>query len=594
MFAETCPVKPSLIHTNAVLNVCARAMDVDAMLGVAAKLPVRGRGAPDNFTFSTILNAVRTAAWQNSLDLSLEEKVRSRQQATDQGRRIWGEVANRWRHGDLVMDEQLVCAVGRLLLVGYHKRDYDDVLALVEQTMGIPRQAVRIENEKDEMKSSSRDRYQQPIRKIAEPKTIDSTREEESTELQPASGEVENEKGGEEDISGKEFDALDDTQKIIHARPGCNTLSMVLDACIRLYAFRPAQDYWGLLTDPKGKFNICPDVENYHMYLRLLRAQRASRLCAEMLEEMRYRMADGTKLLQPKTFRIALSTCVRDSKNPKVLAHASRLVRIMQDTLDTPDVKALETYLDTMGAWPRPWKSMMEVLRTCTTSVQNLRSFVSYGEEIARQDWQRQNEEDLIRLVRKLVGAYDTAIAQGRGAMNQEEMGFCLEQRNTLSSWVTRMIQMGRGNRSGKDKRGHDEAEEVYDDVGRSVDEGVGSEQSSESVHDDGSRNRNGRWSSSKSRGNNAPGTDRPIRSDDAATNQEKRKPFLGTTYRPSIIHEQRQLASVGKGENVEEERSYRPSDSFRRPTREGGMRKRLDRAREILREKDLLEDEKW
>ena len=156
---------------------------------------------------------------------------------------------------------------------------------------------------------------------------------------------------------------------------------------------------------------------------------------------------------------------------------------------------------------------------------------------------------------------------------------------------------MGRGKGLGKDKRGHDEAEED-DDEGRSVDEGVGSEQSSGSVHDDGSLNRNGRWSSTKSRGN-APGTDRPIRSDDAASNQEKRKPFLGTTYRPSIIHEQRQLASLRKGEKEEEEeeeeeRSYRPSDSFRRPTRDGGMRKRLNRAREILRENDFLEDEKW
>lgn len=583
MFAETCPVKPSIIHTNAVLNVCARAMDVDAMLGVAAKLPARGKGAPDNFTFTTILQAIRTAAWKNSIDLSLEEKVASRQQATDQGRRIWAEVTNRWRHGDIAMDEQMVCAVGRLLLVGYKHRDYDDVLSLVEQTMGIPRQGPRIEIEKDEM-MPSRDRYEQQTKLIAEPKPIDRAREE-STGLQPAS-RVESE--GEEDISGKEFDVLDTTQKTKHAIPGCNTLSMVIDACIRLYAFRPAQDYWGLLTDPEGKFNICPDIDNYHMYLRLLRAQRASRLCVEMLAEMRYEMADGKRFLLPKTFRVALSACVRDGKNPRVLIHATRLVEIMQDTLDTPDVKALDMFLCVLGSQARPWSFMIAALRTCTTCVQNLRSFVSYGEEIARQDWQRENEEDLIQLVKKLVGQFDLAMAPGQGAMDQRNKQFCLMQRNTMSGWVTRMIQMGRGKGSAKDKRGN---EVEGDDEGRSLDEGIGGEESSESVHDDGGPDRDGRWRSAKSRGN-APGTDRPITPDDAASDQEKRKPFIGTTYRPSVIHDQRQLAGLGK--RGEKKKLYQASNSFRRPTQEGGMKKRLNRAREMLRKKDFLEDEKW
>ena len=58
MHADNSPVKPSLIHTNAILNVCAFTNDIDSMLGIAAKLPTKGRDAPDCLTFTIILNAI--------------------------------------------------------------------------------------------------------------------------------------------------------------------------------------------------------------------------------------------------------------------------------------------------------------------------------------------------------------------------------------------------------------------------------------------------------------------------------------------------------------------------------------------------------
>lgn len=73
MFADNCPVKPNIIHTNAVLKVCALARDMDALWGVAAKLPTKGFGAPDNLTYTTILNAIRTVAWHSDPDLKNEE-----------------------------------------------------------------------------------------------------------------------------------------------------------------------------------------------------------------------------------------------------------------------------------------------------------------------------------------------------------------------------------------------------------------------------------------------------------------------------------------------------------------------------------------
>src|SRR5450432_2553925 len=62
MFASNSPVKPNTIHTNAALKVCARAQDMDALFGIAAKLQRKGLRAANNLTFTTILNALRRNA----------------------------------------------------------------------------------------------------------------------------------------------------------------------------------------------------------------------------------------------------------------------------------------------------------------------------------------------------------------------------------------------------------------------------------------------------------------------------------------------------------------------------------------------------
>ncbi|KAI4144395.1 MAG: hypothetical protein L6R39_004203, partial [Caloplaca ligustica] len=147
MFADNCPVKPNIIHTNTVLKVCALAKDMDALWGIAAKLPTRGPGASNNLTFTIILNAIRNIAWHNDKDLpdeTLEEKGLRRQRAVMQGRRMWEEIIPRWRAGDMWIDEELVCAMGRLLLLGSTEKDYRDVLALADQVMAIPRQERRV------------------------------------------------------------------------------------------------------------------------------------------------------------------------------------------------------------------------------------------------------------------------------------------------------------------------------------------------------------------------------------------------------------------------------------------------------------------
>ena len=212
---------------------------------------------------------------------------------------------------------------------------------------------------------------------------------------------------------------------------------MVLDACIRLRAIPAAQDYWGLLTDPDGPHKITPDSENYHMYLRLLRVQRASKLALELVRDMRRGPFGSEPIeLEPKTFRIALSACVRDAKNPNVLETADALARMMIDVLPHADVKCLELYLHVAMSRAHDWMALMSVLRGSVLGLRNLRSLHLFAKsgEISKCE----ARSDMVSLGRKLVSAFDITIANSNGLMSEQDLSHCTEQRDTLTRWITR------------------------------------------------------------------------------------------------------------------------------------------------------------
>lgn len=555
MSAENCPVKPSIIHTNAVLNVCARFMNVDAMLGVAAKLPTRGAKAPNKVSFTTIINAIRTVMIKKGPTLSDDDKWESQQTAISQGRSIWGEVRDRWQNRDIEVDEEMVCAMGRLLLHGSTARDWDDVLSLVEQTMGIPRQVPRREKENGGGMSNQSNRHEQATKSTSEPEPLESDgwTGEESKELRgPQLSSRMAESDEKEDVSGNEFDPVD-PQKIKYITPGHNTFSMVMDACIALKNFRAAQDYWGLLSDPSGEYGITPDAENYHVYLRLLRVKRASKLSVEMLEELCYNPPGGIKVLQRKTFRIAMSTCIRDVNNPNVLAHANKMARIMLDSLEQADIRALGMYLS-LALTDRhlQWESLMEVLRGCEIGVRNLRSFLAYGEEKNTKSWKDDREEEAIQFVTKLARAFQTALSLGKGQMSFEEDRFCKVQGHRMSEWALRMRKMERGRTRQKDQHGNDEGErgnEEENDRGRSSDAVNKANDSTEDI-DAVTRGKQGqdgqsRWAifRNNQRSNMVEKTD-DVSTENPPSSEAKTKRFLGSNYRPSSIHSYRKTVA--------------------------------------------------
>jgi len=144
MQTDKSPIKPNTIHMNAIIKMCARARDIDSMFGIVAQMPDRGPSSPNNLTFTTIINALRMDAVGDMRgDLTPMQKRQNAEQAILNARRLWKDIIQRWRSGGFWVDEELVCAMGRLMLLGQNQ-DRDDILSLIEQTMNIPRQVPRL------------------------------------------------------------------------------------------------------------------------------------------------------------------------------------------------------------------------------------------------------------------------------------------------------------------------------------------------------------------------------------------------------------------------------------------------------------------
>lgn len=359
MQAPNSPLKPSVTHVNLVLKVCARAKDMDSLWTMASKLPERGIGAPDAITWTTILNAIRYEAETISGPLMTSEQVFQRKQkAVIEGRRIWGDLVEKWRVGELQIDEQLVGAMGMLLLLGSQPRDWDDILSLVRQTMNIPRMAPRVPamGEGTEPKN--------PDGEIASPKLLeDGQNKDDDLERGPKS----------DSETSSEFEVLvvarparrekPEVHTVAYARPANTTLSLLVAACERLFNKKAAAKYWEYFHQSVG---ITPDAQNYHAYLRVLRIMRAG---GEALDIVR-KMSESREIkLEPKTFRIAMSACGRDKINPHSFDHANQLMELMKTHLESGyDPVSMISYLE-VAQYNRDRSNILHALRTVSELV---------------------------------------------------------------------------------------------------------------------------------------------------------------------------------------------------------------------------------
>lgn len=354
MSAENSKVQANIIHTNALLRICSRAGDLESMWDIASKLPERGSYAANAWTFTTFLQAMREKAILSSNASEPDIAALKREEMVVEGRKLWAVIVTRWRQGDMMLDEDLVCAMGRLLLVGSRPRDWDDVLSLLQQSMAIPRQVPALGTQ------ARKDEGQVEIRTQSRHGQIHVRAKSTPTHLQD-SKVIEDEEEDDE-RPGIEFAdtyGLEKGQKVPsasslararsrgtspYAQPGNNTLSLVLDATLKTIAVDAGLSYWRLLTNPDGQYVIMPDSDNIHMLLRLLRQSRNSTAATNILQH------DMRELRLPymhKTFRIAMSACVRDSTDRKVLDNAEKVLDIMVEKYpEDLDLNVMTQYID--------------------------------------------------------------------------------------------------------------------------------------------------------------------------------------------------------------------------------------------------------
>ncbi|KAI1425969.1 hypothetical protein F5Y12DRAFT_315094 [Xylaria sp. FL1777] len=289
-------IKPNTIHLNAILQVCAKAGDLDTMFSIlsSADDPLR---SPNNLTYTTILNAMRVAADREPPGGLEDKEVRREKQNTiKRAKAIWEEVISRWRSGSLIIDEELVCAMGRILLMGEYS-DMDAIESLIEQTMMIPR-ADNKQLSKRGTKSAALTRPQPVIK-------------------------------------------APNTPTITHALPGNNSLSMILEALENTRRTTKAVMYWNVFT---LHHHVVPDAENWFRALRVYHRGKNSDRAATAVQHM------PRDMLTPKHVRVAMRACLRDNLNQSALDNATKILKTMCQSLTTPDIQSLRSYVQVAHA----------------------------------------------------------------------------------------------------------------------------------------------------------------------------------------------------------------------------------------------------
>ncbi|KAI5202666.1 hypothetical protein E4T38_05523 [Aureobasidium subglaciale] len=415
--AENSRVKATTIHTNAALRVCARAHDMDSLWGIASKIPERGSGAADAYTYTTILNAIREHALLQGGDRTDDSEVSAlRATAIQQGRRIWGDIVGRWRSGDIMVNEEMVGAMGRLLLIGLQPRDWDDVLSLIEQTMGIPRLAPKLG-------SKMRKAQHLPIRV--------------HSDVKKAHRDVVE---GEEPESEFDQELLLDTRgkkAVSSIKPGNNSLSLILEACKQTYAFQESYEYWDLLTN-KSTYDLQPDMDNIHTFMRILRQTRASGRTLDIVKDT---IPSYGWTPHRKTFRIAMSACRRDKNNPNVMEHANKLVDLVEYYQMDPDPKTLFQYME-LAISTQNAEAIRGAIDRLSGPITKFKSMISFGKLTSGKSTSADKQE-IIGLIRTTIGAIDQVL--NKDLIPKDQAQSWLQHRSKLNAFVVRFMDRMEG-----------------------------------------------------------------------------------------------------------------------------------------------------
>ncbi|KAK4242476.1 hypothetical protein C8A03DRAFT_29408 [Achaetomium macrosporum] len=346
-------LKPNTIHMNAVLEVCARAADLDSLFTVLSTCN-EGLRAPDAHTYTIVFNALRhdsLKTQKTELGLVDTEVKREVEKNIQKARAIWADVIARWRSAKVIIDEDLVVAMGRNLTLGDYK-DNESVLDLVWQTMKIP----RLDQDRSRPALPSKPDSKAVVESHAATysKTAAENHAAAETAATPDSPGPEEQEIDTKDMPPKarrDLAASTAHKAPLYAKPGSKTLSLILVALGTARKTSSVSKYWDYFVKDLGHK---PDPDNYYRYLRALVAGHNSAQVATLIEAMPRDIMNGI------TFRIAFHACVNDWASPKAFENACRIFDVMAKTQRYADPLAVRLFLHVARGNTRHFYERME------------------------------------------------------------------------------------------------------------------------------------------------------------------------------------------------------------------------------------------
>jgi hypothetical protein len=351
IFAENSPVKPDIIHSNAMLSVCQKHGDMDTLWRIAGELPEEGSQSPDMVTYSTILTAIQFAAQHDVMKMDrseIDKIIARRSQMVTEGKRIWADVVYRWakdKANPLPIDNKVVGSMASLLLQSANDRDLYDVLALYNQVTGtpifakLPENNIKIAHRRIERELERRSKTTPDLGGEDDVPFVD----QDNNLLKQVKKENPIEEEEEENFDSLFDPVVPGSENLAYLQPQNKDLTMILEACFKMtQGASTGSVYWDYLTKPENPTRVEPDNLSYIEYFRLLRLTRSSNTATRVMREQMV----PAGLANGKAFHIALSCCRRDRKNRKVLLHANELLDLMNESCLLPDPRSLANYME--------------------------------------------------------------------------------------------------------------------------------------------------------------------------------------------------------------------------------------------------------
>lgn len=481
MLAST-RLKPNQIHLNAMLELCARAQDIETLFVILRS--ANGLRSPNNLTYTIILNALR---YQRSNQITPNEDEKEQEASIkasiattiSRSKLVWDEVITRWKKGEIVMDEELMCAMGRVLLLG-GPAETDSVLSVVGEVLGI-------ENLRDGEPGFVNPDAQKAARSQTPAKTTGS----------PQPKRIENPEQFEESDKGDDFVSLQ-PKDISHAPPppspnsktptgpmamatmaGNKTLSLVMCALAEAKRTKLAARYWDYLIHTH---NIIPDRRNYRDYIDCLSTGAASGKAARVLVSMPNTIADGN------LYRRGLLLCQWDSFNAKAFENATLIHNAMAKRLRVPDTRCMKLYLQVAtrsyrqfedkekypDAWDGKKAHAAQILIALDHVWEPMRrvagdldySGTAMTSTTPKEAWQRLHPRrvEIIEVARKFVAASDKILAQGLISKDDKDFQLTVHRRRIMQFFIDKW--MAKNNEySGRGVRGK-RKEDAQEDEG--------------------------------------------------------------------------------------------------------------------------------